>query len=72
MFGKVKDATSPFHSQCTAVGASVEKTECNAMYNEPAAAGGRARFQVPGQIFEIDAIGDGSLVPWVSGKMQLD
>ena len=26
---------------------------------------GRARFQVPGQIFEIDAGGDGSLVPWV-------
>ena len=25
----------------------------------------RARFQVPGQIFEIDAGGDGSLVPWV-------
>ena len=26
---------------------------------------GRARFQVPGQIFEIDAGGDAWLVPWV-------
>ena len=38
------------------------------MFNEPAAAGGRAMFQVPGQIFEIDAVVDGSLVPWVKEK----
>ena len=29
---------------------------------------GRARFQVPGQIFEIDAGGDDSLLPWVREK----
>ena len=39
-----------------------------AMYNEPVAAGGRAVFQVPGQIFEIDAVGDGLLIPWVKEK----
>ena len=38
------------------------------MYNEPAVAGDRAMFQVPGQIFEIDAVVDGSLVPWVKAK----
>ena len=64
VFGKIKDAISPSQP----VGAWVEKTECNARCNEPATAGGRARFQVPGQIFEIDAGGDGSLVPWVKEK----